>query len=105
MIARHWTGLTRKDSANDYIAHLKNDTFKQLTGIKGFLKASIESREIDDGVEFLIVTQWESFDAIKQFAGKDFETAVVPELVQEMMIHYDKKVKHYEIKHITRNHS
>ena len=101
MIARHWTGLARKERAKDYIAHLQNDTFKQLSSIDGFLKASILSREIEEGVEFLIITEWKTLEAIKEFAGVNYETAVVPEIAQKMMIRYDEKVKHYEIKYST----
>jgi heme-degrading monooxygenase HmoA len=52
---------------------------------------------VDEGIEFLIVTQWESFDAIRQFAGQDFEQAVVPEIAQRMLVSYDQKVRHYEV--------
>ena len=57
MIARHWTGLVKKDRADEYIAHLKNDTFKQLANIDGFIDASILKRELPDGTEFLIITR------------------------------------------------
>lgn len=49
------------------------------------------------GAEFLIVTTWESLDAIKQFAGADAELAVVPDKVQAMMVSYDRTVRHYEV--------
>jgi len=97
MIARHWTGLVKKDRADDYIAHLINDTFKQLARIEGFIKASILKRELFEGVEFLIITNWRSLEAIKQFAGENSESAVVPKKAQEMMIRYDQQVKHYEV--------
>ncbi len=103
MISRHWTGLARKERANDYTAHLQNDTFKQLSNIKGFLQASILSMETEEGVEFLIITEWETLEAIKQFAGANYETAVVPDIAQKMMIRYDEKVKHYEVQQITEN--
>ncbi len=103
MISRHWTALARKERANDYIAHLQNDTFKQLSSIGGFLKASILSRETEEGVDFLIITEWETLEAIKKFAGVNYETAVVPEIAQKMMIRYDKKVEHYEMKHSIQN--
>lgn len=54
-------------------------------------------RNVPEGVEFLVITEWESLEAIKQFAGADPEVAVVPAAVQEIMIRYDKVVKHYEI--------
>jgi heme-degrading monooxygenase HmoA len=57
--------------------------------------ASILKRELEHGVEFLIVTRWESLEAIRAFAGPDAETAVVPENVQTMMLEYDRRVRHY----------
>lgn len=65
--------------------------------MKGFIKASILKRKVPEGVEFMIITEWESLEAIQQFAGADPEVAVVPQAVQEIMIRYDKAVKHYEI--------
>jgi len=97
MISRQWTGTAPKEKAAVYIAHLQNDTFPKLSSIKGFIKASILKRDVPEGVEFLVITEWESLEAIKQFAGADPEVAVVPDEVQEIMLRYDKAVKHYEI--------
>ena len=101
MISRHWTGLCKRERANDYIQHLRKDTFEKLGQMQGFRKAYILKREIQEGIEFLIVTEWESLNAIKQFAGNDPETAVIPEMVQDMMVKYDKVVRHYEINFTT----
>ena len=54
-------------------------------------------RDTPRGVEFLIVTNWESIRAIEQFAGRDYEIAVVPERVQNMMVEYDRRARHYEV--------
>lgn len=97
MIERHWKGIARKDRANEYIDHLRNDTFKQIEQIDGFISAHILKRDVPDGVEFLIVTKWETLEAIKQFAGDKIEAAVVPKLVQDIMTEYDDNVRHYEV--------
>jgi len=97
MISRQWRGLAKPSHADKYIEHLRHDTFPKLQRIAGFISGSILRRNIPNGVEFLIVTIWESIDAIKQFAGTDVETAIVPLSVQEMMIDYDNRVRHYEI--------
>jgi hypothetical protein len=96
-IARHWTGLAKKDKAQDYINHLRHDTFKKLGSIEGFINASILQRETEEGVEFVVLTEWKSIEAIKKFAGENFGTAVVPHVAQEMMVRFDDQVKHYEI--------
>jgi hypothetical protein len=97
MISRNWTGLCKLEKANDYIEHLRQDTFQKIKKIEGFIRASILKREVREGIEFLIVTEWESLNSIKLFAGNNYETAVVPEIVQGMMVRYDENVKHYEI--------
>jgi heme-degrading monooxygenase HmoA len=97
MISRHWRGLAKAKRADDYVAHLRDDTLPQLSAIPGFVDARILKRAIQEGVEFLIVTQWDSLQAIQRFAGEDAERAVVPEVVQDMMIEYDQTVRHYEV--------
>jgi len=54
-------------------------------------------RNLPDGVEFLVVTDWASVEAIRAFAGMDAETAVVPQKVHDMMVDYDRSVRHYEV--------
>ena len=97
MIERHWRGIARPEFADEYVAHLRRDTFPQLKRIDGFVDASILRREVERGVEFLIVTRWQSIDAIRSFAGADAEVAVVPANVQRMMIEYDPRARHYEV--------
>lgn len=104
MISRHWRGLAKPTHADRYVEHLKHETFPALRAIAGFVDASILRREIDRGVEFLIVTRWESIQAIEQFAGRDPDLAVVPDEVHELMIDYDRSVRHYEVVEELRGH-
>jgi heme-degrading monooxygenase HmoA len=97
VISRQWRGLARAERAQDYIRHLRTETFPALRRIAGFIDASILSRTLATGVEFQIVTRWDSVDAIVRFAGADPEVSVVPQHVVEMMIEYDPKAKHFEV--------
>jgi heme-degrading monooxygenase HmoA len=97
MISRQWRGLAKSSHADKYVEHLRQETFPKLKEIPGFVSASILRRSVPNGVEFLIVTTWESIDAIQGFAGTDVGTAVVPPRVQEMMVEYDNRVRHYQI--------
>ncbi|SRR5260221_9377409 len=97
MICRQWRGLARKDRAQDYEEHLLRETLPALKKIDGFIDASILIRKLKTGVEFLVETRWASLDAIATFAGSDVEAAVVPSNIQQMMIEYDRRVKHYEV--------
>src|ERR1700679_1764744 len=97
MIARHWKGIAKPELADAYQNHLLNETFPNLLQVKGFIKASILKRNVAAGVEFLIITQWDSLSSIKAFAGEDIGTSVVPQKVREMMVHFDDRAFHYEI--------
>jgi heme-degrading monooxygenase HmoA len=97
VISRQWRGLAYASRAWDYVEHLRKGTFPQLRRIPGFVDASILQRNVDPGVEFLVVTRWASMAAIREFAGNDAVSAVVPAEVRAMMIEYDKAVRHYEV--------
>lgn len=97
MIARCWRGVAHASRANDYEQHLRLETFPALTRIPGFVDAAILRRSVANGIEFLIVTRWQSSDAIRQFAGPDPDVAVVPRPVEAMMVDYDRRVTHYEV--------
>jgi heme-degrading monooxygenase HmoA len=97
MISRHWRGLARLDRAAEYEQHLRAETFPGLKQLPGFVDASILKRNLENGVEFLIISRWVSLESIAQFAGVDVEEAVVPVKVQSMMIEYDRRARHYEV--------
>jgi heme-degrading monooxygenase HmoA len=99
MVSRHWTGVTKPGKAPDYITHLKKDTFPQLLSIAGFVRASILQRDLPEGSEFLIITDWENIEAIQAFAGAETDTAVVPQAARGLMLRFDEKVRHYNISH------
>jgi heme-degrading monooxygenase HmoA len=103
MISRQWRGLAKTARAQDYVEHLRTDTFPQLRELPGFVDASILRRDVERGVEFLVVTRWGSLEAIRNFSGDDVDAAVVPDKVQQMMIEYDRRVRHYEIVHTQGN--
>ena len=100
MVSRHWTGITKPGKGPDYIAHLQKDTFPKLSFIPGFIRASILQRDLPEGTEFLIITDWENMNAIEAFAGAESDKAVVPPVARELMLRFDDKVRHYDISHI-----
>lgn len=97
MISRQWRGLAGADQAPAYESHLRSETFPALASIEGFVDATILRRTVPSGIEFLVVTRWTSMAAIEKFAGADVEAAVVPVIVQSMMLEYDRRVRHYEV--------
>jgi heme-degrading monooxygenase HmoA len=97
MISRQWRGLAKPACAEAYVDHLRRETFPAIAKLAGFVQASILRRTLPEGVEFVVVTQWLSLDSIRRFAADNVEAAVVPPAVREMMLEYDRFVRHYEI--------
>lgn len=97
MILRQWTGTTRASEAETYLRHLQEETFPRLATIPGFLRVSALRRDVEDGVEFLVASEWSSLEAIRQFAGAAEEVAVVPSFVQDLMVRYDARAVHYTL--------
>lgn len=97
MIVRYWRGLTSHESAEPYVRHLQDRIFPEIRAIEGFRHVRLLRREVDRGIEFLVLTLWESMDAIRSFAGEETERAVVPPEAQALLIEFDPFVKHFQL--------
>jgi heme-degrading monooxygenase HmoA len=97
MIARFWTARTTPAQAPGYAAHFRNQVLASLREVDGYLGAKLLERETADGCELVVITFWQSLEAVKQFAGADYEQAVVSEAVVPLLLDYDRSVKHYEV--------
>ncbi|MDQ3866367.1 MAG: antibiotic biosynthesis monooxygenase [Actinomycetota bacterium] len=75
MIARVWRGSTAPDNAAPYVEHLRTATFPALRAIGGHRGAYALRRDEEASTEFLVVTLWDSVEAIRAFAGDDVELA------------------------------
>ena len=98
MIDRHWVGVLRADEVEHYLAHLRHDIFPTLRKVDGFAGGLASTRELADGVEVRVVTTWSSREVIEQFAGADVTRAVVADTAKAMMIRYDERATHYDVK-------
>ena len=100
MISRVWHGWTTPDKADAYEALLKNEIFTGIRNrqIAGFKEIQLFRRNIDAEVEFVTVMWFESLDAVRAFAGEDYELAVVPPKARELLSRFDARSQHYEVK-------
>jgi heme-degrading monooxygenase HmoA len=97
VIARHWRGWSTPELAPAYEEHLRTQTFPALRAIDGHADAFFLRRDDGDEVELLVITLWESLDAIRAFAGDDYERAVVPPEAQRLLTRFDGRVTHYDV--------
>ena len=96
MIARLWRGWTSVENADPYERLLRTTILPGIHRIAGYRGAYLLRRSVPDGVEFATLTLWESLDAVRAFAGPDYELAVVPPEARRLLSRYDEKSVHYE---------
>ena len=99
MIARIWHGWTTPQNADKYETLLRNEIFTGIQNrhIRGFHGIQLLRRAVNDEVEFITIMTFESLDAVQEFAGKDYQKAVVPEKAKDLLSHFDEKSQHYDI--------
>jgi heme-degrading monooxygenase HmoA len=97
MITRMWRGWTRSDQADHYEQHYRSEVLASLRQVPGFRGARLLRRTIGEETEFVSLTLFDDLDAIRSFAGSDYETAVVAEEARKVLIRFDERVCHYEI--------
>lgn len=94
MIARLWRGAAAdRRNADAYVHHLKTNVEPELKGIAGYRELRLLRRHH----EFLVITFWDSMDAVQRFAGADPEKAVVEPEACAVLADYDDFVRHYEV--------
>jgi heme-degrading monooxygenase HmoA len=97
MIVREWRGRARRSQADAYPRHFRERVISELREVPGFMGAQLSRRDVDGGVEFLVLTQWQSMDAIRGFAGTEVDKAVVEPGAAAALVEFDERVRHYEV--------
>ena len=96
MITRMWRGWARSDQADRYERHYRSEVVATLAQVPGFRGARLLRRRVGEETEFVSLTRFDDLDAVRGFAGPDYETAVVAEEAREVLIRFDERVGHYE---------
>ena len=92
---------TKPDNANRYELLLKEEIFTGIADKKvpGYRGIQLFRRPIDDEeVEFVTIMWFDSWEAVKRFAGEDYERAYVPSKAREVLARFDERSQHYEIR-------
>jgi heme-degrading monooxygenase HmoA len=100
MIGRIWHGWTKPENADKYEQLLREEIFpaigaKKVAGYKGI---QLFRRPLDNEIEFITIMWFDSLEAVRAFAGEDYEVAVVPPKARVLLSRFDARSQHYEIK-------
>ena len=99
MISRIWHGWTTPGNADAYESLLRHEILlgiqdRQIAGFRGI---QLLRRNLATEVEFVTIMEFDSIDAVRAFAGEDYEVAVVPPQARALLSRFDERSQHYDI--------
>ena len=83
-----------------YEALLQEEIFVGIGNrkIPGYQGIQLLRRNLGNEVEFVTIMRFLNLDAVRQFAGEDYEVAVVPPKARAVLAHFDQRSQHYEVR-------
>jgi len=101
MVARIWRGYTVPENADAYERFLKEEFMPSVEEkkIPGYKRFELMRKNGVDEISFITIMWFDSIEHIKNFAGNDYEKAVVHPKAQTLLKRYDTVSEHYEVKH------
>lgn len=97
MIARIWHGVVPESKADAYYNYMDETGFADYKKTPGFIDLKILRETRDGHSHYLILTFWESYDAIKKFAGENYTKAQYYPEDKEFLLEFEEFVRHYEV--------
>jgi len=97
MIARLWHGVTESSKSEEYLDYLFKTGVPDYRATTGNQGVYVLRRVEDDRAHFLLLTFWESKEAIAKFAGTDIDQARYYEADKEYLLEFEQTVRHYEV--------
>jgi heme-degrading monooxygenase HmoA len=97
MILRMWKARSTASRTADYVRHATTKVFPKIRAIEGHRGEYLLRREVEDGVELVVLTLWDSIEAIRKFAGPEPNKAVVEPEARAVLTSFDEYVTHFEV--------
>lgn len=97
MIARIWHGRTLTAKADEYEKYLNASGVERILKTQGNHGVEVLRKTSGPRTDFVVISYWENIDAVKRYAGADFERAVILDRDREFLIEVEPNVLHYEV--------
>lgn len=97
MIARTWHGRVPAAQADAYHAYLLRTGLGDYASTPGNRGVQVLRRTEGEIAHFLLITLWDSLDAIRAFAGPDYERARYYPEDDDYLLEREPFVTHYEV--------
>lgn len=97
MVVRTWRGRTRLEDADRYLTYLEETGIREYRATPGNRGVQVLRRDVGGEAEFLVVSLWESMEAVRKFAGPTPDDAVFYPEDEQYLTEFDRDVHHYEL--------
>lgn len=97
LIARIWHGVTDAGRADAYADYLERTGAQECRATSGNRGVYVLRRIRKNRAEFTFISLWDSFDAIKRFAGEDYEKAHYYPEDRDFLLELEPFVEHYDV--------
>ena len=97
MIARIWRGITLAEKADAYIDHLNQTGIKDYALIPGNRGVSVLRRPQGEHSEIVVISLWDSMEAVRAFAGENPERSVYYPTDEDYLLEMEPLVRLYEV--------
>lgn len=97
MIARIWRGWAPIATADDYERHYRTEVGEHLRAVSGFRGARLLRKEDGREVLFTSITFFTGLDAVRGFAGDDYEQAIVEDAARQALSRWDERASHHDV--------
>ena len=97
LVARVWKGRTSAVKADEYQRYLDANGISRILATPGNRGVTVMRRDVGEAVEFTVLSVWESMQAVRNFAGADYQKAVILPRDREYLLTVEPEVQHFEI--------
>ena len=97
MITRIWHGATPATKSDEYLNLMRTIAIPDYRSIPGNKGAYALRRVEGDTAHFLMITFWESEEAIRAFAGGDISVAKYYDFDNDFLLELEPCSTHYEM--------
>jgi heme-degrading monooxygenase HmoA len=100
MIARMWQGTVPKEKSELYQEYVNRTGLKDYFNIDGNITGFLFTRDEGNVTQFFVLSIWRDIEAIKEFAGEDYEKARYYPEDEQFLLELTPNVTHYEVLNI-----
>jgi antibiotic biosynthesis monooxygenase (ABM) superfamily enzyme len=99
VIIRYWRGWTTPENADAYERVARDEVLPSFAAreLAGYRGSYLLRRQAGEEMEYAVIMTFDSVDAVRAFAGEDYEAAYVPTQVRQVLTRFDDRSAHYEV--------